>query len=343
MNLKLSRIMVLVFAIFCPIYILVVFFTFDFKLAWLPFDWGYNSQIVSISANWISPILFCISWLYFIFLTGKRLASTIQLMGETSSVISAHYIIFYGVCAIVMLVSFLIPLLTPIVGVLAFSSLIFTLLTSKVNWDDLDDKTKKFVKFFTFFVNIPMIFCTILVVPELIGFSVEMFMGFWNNYLEYLYFIMKGLGVALPIGNFWLLYRNAIGETEGRRNSSVKSNTDILLVEIVITAFLFLLEYYNINPEFVEILYYAGMVFWILSFIANFVQGRNAGKSSSNKLLQSPLSLIMFGVFWVATTIFGNDRFAFSDILRKIIVGGAAFVFIVVFFLVFIGHPDLDD
>ncbi|UYP47082.1 hypothetical protein NEF87_003367 [Candidatus Lokiarchaeum ossiferum] len=342
MNLKLSRILVLIFAIFCPIYILVVFFTFDFKLEWLPFDWGYNSQIVSISANWISPILFCISWLYFLFLTGKRLASTIQLMGETSSVISAHYIIFYGVCAIVMLVSFLIPLLTPIVGVLAFSSLVFTLLTSKVNWDDLDDKTKKFVKFFTFFVNIPMIFCSILVVPELIGFSVDFFLNFWNGGgLEYLYFIMKGLGVALPIGNFMLLYRNAVGESEGRRSSSVKSNTDILFVEIVITGFLFLLEFYNI--EFVQILYYGGMVFWILSFIANFVNSRNAGKSSSNKLLQSPLSLIMFAVFWVATTIFGNDRFAFSDILRKIIVGGAAFVFIFVFFLVFIGHPDLDD
>ena len=333
--------MVLVFAIFCPIYILVVFWRFTFNLEWLPFDWSDNSQIVFISANYIAPILFCISWLYFIFLTGKRLASTIQLMGETSSVISAHYIIFYGVCAIVMLVSFLIPLLTPIVGVLAFSSLIFTVLTSKVNWDDLDAKTKKTVKILTVFVNIPMIFCTILVVPELIGLSVEFFMGFWNNYLEYLYFIMKGLGVALPIGNFWLLYRNAIGEMEGRRQSTVKSNTDILFTEIAIAGFLFLLEVFDVG--FVEILYYAGMVFWILSFIANFVQSRSNKRSSNNKLLQSPLSLIMFAVFWVATTIFGNEKFAFSDVLRKIIVGGAAFVFIVVFFLVFIGHPDLDD
>ncbi len=342
MNTKLSRILVLLFAILTPIYILVVFFIFDFQLAWLPSDWGYNSQIVYISANWIAPIIFCIGWLYFLFLTGKRLSSTIELMGETSSSISAHYIIFYGICALVMLVSFLIPLFTPIVGILAFSSLIFTLLTSKVNWDDLDEKTKKFVKFFTFFVNIPIIFCSILVVPELIGFSVDIFLEFWNNYLEYLYYLMKGLGVALPIGNFWVLYRNAVSESDGSRRITAKSNTDIIFVEMVITAFLFLLEFYNI--EFVEILYYSGMVFWILSFIANFVQGRNAGNSaSSKKKSQSPLSLIMFGVFWVATTIFGNDRFAFSDVLRKIIVGGAAFVFAVVFLLVFIAHPDIED
>jgi hypothetical protein len=342
MDLKLSRLFVLLFGLFSPIYILVVFLGFTFELAWLPFDWSYNSKIISISANWVAPILYCIGWIYFMLLLSKRFASTIELMGETSSTISAHYIIFYGVCALVMLISFLIPLFTPIVGVLSFSSMVFSALTSKVAYNELDAKTQKFVKTVTFIVDIPIIFCTILVVPELIGFSVDLFLGFWQNWLDPLYFLMKGLGVALPIGNFWLLYRNAIGEMEGRRKTSTKSNTDILFTEIVITVFLFILEWNGI--DFVQVLYYGGFIFWVLSFIINFIQGRNSGSfGNKGKTPQNPLSLVMYGVFWIATTIFGSDRFDFSDTIRKLVVGGAAFVFIVVFLLVFIGHPDLDD
>ena len=76
-------------------FIITFLFKTNFELGWLPSDWGYNSQIIWSSANVVAPILYCGGWLYFNLLLAKRFASTIELMQKTSSMISAHYIIFY--------------------------------------------------------------------------------------------------------------------------------------------------------------------------------------------------------------------------------------------------------
>ncbi len=352
-KMKLSRILVMVIAIVIPIYILYLFlFSVDFDLNWLPSDWGYNSKIIWTSANIVAPILYCVGWLYFNFLLAKRFASTIDLMQETSSMISAHYIIFYGICALAMLFSFLIPILTPIVAILAFSSLAFKLLTSKSSWEDMDDKKKRIVKVFTFIVDIPVIFCTILVIPEIIGNSVQYFLSFMNVMIEPLYTSIRALGVALPIGNFILLYQNATqsGNVGKRLDTSGKKNLNIAMVEVLIASFYIFMEY-NLEPQssgyqFFQYLYYIGIIFWILSFISNFIQGKNT-RGTFNKdggvPPQSPLSLIMYGIFWVATMVFGNKTYITADWIRYLVVSVGAFIFIAVFLLIFIAHPDIED
>jgi len=276
-------------------------------------------------------------------LMGKRFASTIEIMGKTSSTISAHYIIFYGICALVMLLSFLLSFFTPIVGIFAYASLMFKLLTSKVAWDDLDDKTRKFVKTISIIAGIPVLLCAILVFPELIGLSIDFFLIFWQTWLERLYNIIRALGVALPVGNFMLLYRNAIDQVEGRQTGAKRSHFDILVIEFGITGLLIALMYWEI--AFVNVLLYVGLLFWILTFLFNFIQGRNVGKrgGTSGVPPQSSLSLLLFVVFWGATTIFGSGTFLFSDMVRYAVVGGAAFVFIIIFIMIFIGHPELED
>ena len=349
---KISRILVMAFGILVPIYILYLFlFQTEFELGWLPSDWDYNSQIIWYSANVVAPILYCIGWLYFNFLLAKRFASTIELMQETSSMISAHYIIFYGICALAMLISFLIPILTPIVAILAFSSLAFNLFTKNSNWDEFDDKKKRNIKILIFIVDIPVLFCTILVIPEIITISVSFFLAFMDIMIEPLYVAIRSLGVALPIGNFILLYQNATqSRNVGKRlDVSGKKNLNIAIVEILIVAFFIFMEY-NLIPEstgykFFQGLYYIGIIFWILSFIANTVQGRNK-KGTFNKEgvpPQSPLSLVMFGVFWVATMVFGNKSLVPADWIRYLVVSVGAFIFIAIFLLIFIGHPDIED
>lgn len=350
---KISRILVLAFGILVPIYILYLFlFRTEFELGWLPSDWDYNSQIIWYSANVVAPILYCVGWLYFNFLLAKRFASTIELMQETSSMISAHYIIFYGICAMAMLISFLIPILTPIIAILAFSSLAFNLSTKNSNWGDFDDKKKRMVKIFIFIVDIPVIFCTILVIPEVIGISVQFFLTFMELIIEHLYTAIRALGVALPIGNFILLYQNATqSRNVGKRlDVSGKKNLNIAMIEILVAAFFIFMEY-NLIPtstgyQFFQYLYYIGIVFWILSFFANTVQGKNK-KGTFNKdggvPPQSPLSLVMYGIFWVATMIFGNKNLDVENWLRYLMVSLGAFIFIVIFLLIFIGHPDIED
>ncbi len=350
---KISRILVLAFGLLVPVYILFLFlFQTEFELGWLPSDWGYNSKIIWTSANIVAPILYCVGWLYFNILLAKRFASTIELMQKTSSMISAHYIIFYGICALAMLVSFLIPILTPIVGILAFSSLAFNLSTKNSNWEDFEDKKKRMIKIFIFIVDIPVIFCTILVIPEVVSISVSYFLEFMKIMIEPLYVAIRSLGVALPIGNFILLYQNATqSRNVGKRlDLSGKKNLNIAMIEILIAAFFIFMEY-RLEPlstgyQFFQYLYYIGIIFWILSFFANSVQGRNT-RGTFNKdpgvPPQSPLSLVMYGIFWVATMVFGNKTLITADWIRYLVVSVGGFIFIVIFLLIFMGHPDIED
>lgn len=332
---KISRLLVLIFGIAVPIYILVTFLTFDFSLSWLPSDWSYNSKTVEITVNIVAPIFYCVSWLYFNFLLGDRIAKSLEIMRGTSEGISTHYIIFYGVNAVVLLLAFLIPIFTPIVGVLSFSSIVFKLLTSKTSWEDLDEKGKKVVKTISILAAIPIIFASIFVVPELITQSIEFSKTFWNVVVNPLFWLVKAYGVAIPIGNFINIYRRGVAEMEGRRYE--KSKIDIFFIELAITAFLFFLESQRV--EFVNILFYAGMAFWILTFITNL----RVGKNREGKRTENPIGLILNAIFWVAWFIFGNENLdpslAWVKLALTIL---SAVIFFSAFLLIFIGHPDLD-
>ncbi|MHA1562567.1 MAG: hypothetical protein ACTSPA_10625, partial [Promethearchaeota archaeon] len=197
---------------------------------------------------------------------------------------------------------------------------------------------------FIFIVDIPVIFCTILVIPEVVSISVSYFLEFMELMIEPLYVAIRSLGVALPIGNFILLYQNATqSRNVGKRlDVSGKKNLNIALLEIFIAAFFIYMEY-NLIPtstgyQFFQYLYYIGIIFWILSFFANTVQGRNK-KGTFNKEgvpPQSPLSLVMYGIFWVATMVFGNKTLVTADWIRYLVVSLGGFIFIV-------GHPDIED
>ena len=345
---KWTRLFVALFGLFVPIYILIIFLPIDntyiITLWWLPETWTVKGGFIDIMVTWVAPILFCGGWIYFMLLLGKRFAATIEKMMETSSNIGTHYLVFYGVCAIAMLISFLLPLFTPVVSVLSYSSIVFRGLTKRVTWNELDEKTQKFVKGITLLIDIPVVFCTILVLPDVILYSWEFFLSFWENLFDPLYYLMRALATALTIGNFIILYRMAVQQVENK--SSLDEHFDVILIEAVITGGLFFLAINEI--EFVRVLYYVGAFFWFLSFITNFITARRSNSviREKGKTAQSPLSLLLFAVFYLATTLFirvGTDSTPSEQTLGYILVFGAAFVFMVVFLIVFIAHPDLDD
>ncbi len=347
---KITRLLVVAFGLFVPIYILIIFLpirnTYEITLWWLNESWTTPGGFLDIMVKWVAPFLFCGGWIYFMLMFGKRLAATIEKMMQTSSNIAAHYLVFYGVCAIAMLISFLLPLFTPVVSVLSYSSVVFRGLTSRVIWKDLDDKTKKFVKTITILIDIPVIFCTILVLPDVIIYSWSFFKTFWQNLLDPLYYLMRALAAALTIGNFVILYKSAVNEVDRNKKATIKGNGGIIFTEILITGFLFLLAMYEI--PFVTLLYYVGAFFWFLSLIVNFVKGRRSKgvMGSRGGTPQNTLSLLLFAIFYVATTLFiqtGGESSPLSETLGYVIVFGAAFVFLVVFLVVFVTHPDLDD
>ncbi|MHA1521090.1 MAG: hypothetical protein ACTSRK_12980 [Promethearchaeota archaeon] len=333
---KITRVFVLVFGIFVPVYILITFLSFDFPLLWLPSDWGYNSKIVWSLVNIVAPIFYCISWLYFNFLLGDRFARSLEIMAGSSASISMHYIVFYGVNALVLLMAFLIPIFTPIIGVLAFSSMVFKLLTMKTSWDDMDGKKQKSVKIFSILAAIPVIFVSIFVVPDLISLSIEFSKDFWAFFVDPLFWLVKAYGVSIPIGNFINLYKKGVAEVDGKRYE--RDNISIFLIELTITGFLFFLESQGV--EFVTFLYYAGMIFWIISLLANF----KAGRSKEGKTVENPIGLVLNGIFWVAWFIFGKQHLdpslAWVKLALTIL---SAVIFFAYFVIIFISHPDLED
>jgi len=298
--LKASRIFVLIYTVVVPLFILITFLFFDFPLAWLPYDWSTNSKTVVILVNYVAPILYCIMWLYFNILLANRFSQTIEIMQGTSSSISAHYLIFYGVNALVIMFAFLSPVITPVVGVLSSASLMFTILTSKVSWEELDEKTRKFVKTVSILSGIPVLFVSILVAPDLMVLAIDFFKNIWVKTVDPLFWLMKAFGVAIPIGHFMNLYRQGVREAEGKQYT--QSRLGIYITELFITAFLYFLESQGV--EFVTYLYYVGVVFWVLSFIANV----KIGKTKEGKLIENPLGLILNLVFWIAWFVIGSDK-----------------------------------
>jgi hypothetical protein len=227
---------------------------------------------------------------------------------------------------------FLIPVITPIVAVLSFASMIFNLLTSRVDWDDLDGKTQRFVKAMAIVGTIPALFCAILIFPEAITLSVEMFQVFWATSITPLFFFIKALGIALSVGAFISLYKRGVEEYERQgQELTIKATPEIYLIEIGIVAFMLMLNYWQI--EFVNVLYIVGGVFVVLTFGFELIKGR----TSKGELIHNPLGLLLFVAFFLSTFLF--DKFEW---LQYILVIGSALIFGISFIIVFMGHPDLD-
>ena len=128
----LSRLFILVAIFAVPILIFLIFILTDFDL-WFTTDVRVSVAIAKV----LVPSVFAVSWLYFMSLFANRFSETIEAMGRTVGIIPLRLKIFYGVNAIFVLFIFVFPLITPVVSILSFASMVWQLTTyRKENWDD---------------------------------------------------------------------------------------------------------------------------------------------------------------------------------------------------------------
>jgi hypothetical protein len=301
---KFSRLAVLIFSLFVPIYILVTFWRIDYTLEWLPGDWE-TSNFIIVVVNYITPILFCVGWGYFMLAVGTRISDSIDVMVETSQVISPHYVLFYGVNAMAILIVFLIPFVTTIVAALSFASMVFTMLTSRVDWDDLDEQARKFVKRVTIICAIPVLLCSALVFYESLIYSIELLKLFWENWVDPMFIFVKALGVGLSIGNFIILYKNAIGEMEGKKTrGSFQEYFNIYLIDAAIIAFIIFLEVMQI--PLVNFIYYLSIPFILFTFVADYLHSKKMQEVTSFKdaVVENPIGHVLWLIFMVMSFLF---------------------------------------
>jgi len=204
-----SRLVVLISIILVPVAIFLIFNLVDFKL-WFSDDPALNFWILNI----LCPLVFSVSWLFFLILFANRFAATIEAMDRTVGVVPLRLRFFFGLNALFILFIFVFPIITPIISILSFASMAWRLTTSrKESWDD--SKVSFGTKLLMILFSLLPIFCTIVILPQYILLSIFLWENIWIPLLPIIFIISVCLCTALAIGSlFFLIANKGVSEYE---------------------------------------------------------------------------------------------------------------------------------
>jgi len=321
-----SRLIVLVSIVLVPIVIFFIYNYVDLNL-WYSNDLVLRIVIIKI----ICPLIFSISWLFFLILFVNRFANTLDNFDSTISVVPSRLKFFYGINAVYIMCIFIFPMITPIISILSFASMAWRLTTiRKEVWDE-DTKVSLITWITMALASIIPIFCAVSVIPEFFVLAYFLWDAIWIPLLPYLFSFSYALFTALAIGSFILLFYNAgISEYEQfwAEPSKKKNIWLIKILEILLFAFFLFLD---IGDYDVKIIFYiAGFIFIIITSFVNFIQGKSKVKGFKSHL---------FGYLIAAVFIGSNVLFSTSEISEFLRVWSlliSAILYIFVFFYTFI-------
>ncbi len=322
----LSRLIVLVVIIFVPIVIFLIYNLVDFNL------WFSNDQTLkTILIKFLCPIVFSVSWLFFLILFVNRLANTLDDFDKTISVVPSRLKFFYGINAVYILFIFIFPIITPIIAVLSFASFAWRLTTfRKKRWEE-DTKVSLITWIMIGVFAILPTFCGIIVLPEFLTLALFLWRVIWVPHLDILFTISYSLFTALAIGSFVLLFLNSgISEYEQLFEESSKKQRfwNVKILEIGLFGFFLFLDFGEYDV--INLFYIAGFVFIILTSIINFFQGKMKIVSFKSHLFGYIIAAIFIG----SNVIFSTTEI--SGFLRVWSLIISAVLYIIVFFYTFL-------
>jgi hypothetical protein len=346
MQIKVNRLLSLILCLIIPIIILVEFLSYNFTVWWFP-EGPWKEALL----QWIAPAVFTLSWIYMEVIFLKRVANSMDIMDETSSVIPMRYRFFYGLNAIFILLVYLIPIITPIISAFAFMSLVFRLITINRDWTT-NSTVHPSLKVITIIASFPSILISIMVVPELLELSNYLWTNYWEPLVEPLYNFSMSFATALTIGAFIILVRTGVSEYE----QSYGPNEDqsfvrgVAVLEVIITGFLILLQYYQL--AFIQVFNWIGFILSVFIWIVNTVKGRSKMQDFRSYFFGYLLTVLFLGtnLFFMggSTSDYSflgplASFFQNTVLLRNIIVLISGIAYLGVFILIFFGHPDLEE
>jgi len=321
-----SRLIILLSVILVPVAIFLIYNFVNFNL------WYSNDPVLKLLViKIICPLIFSISWLFFLILFINRFANTLDDFDRTVSVVPSRLKFFYGLNAVYILLIFIFPIITPVISILVFASMAWRLTTfRKKVWEE-DTKISLLTWIMMALASIIPIFCTVSVIPEFFVLAFFLWNVIWLPLLPYLFIISYSLFTALAIGSFILLFYNAgISEYEQFwADSSKKQNIwNIRILEIILFAFFLFLDFGDF--EVINLFYIVGFIFIIITSIINFFQGKAKVKGFKSHL---------FGYLIAAVFIGSNVLFSTSEISELLRVWSlliSAILYVIVFFYTFI-------
>ena len=327
----LSRLIVLVALILIPLSSLLIFIFVDFDL-WYTTDTNTIFWITKV----LCPLVFSLSWFFFIGLFLNRLALSFDSMDSTISIIPLRLKLFYGSIAIVVLFIFILPIITPIISIVSFMSIAWQL-SSRKKEDWSDSKTPFFIKFLMILAAIVPAFCTISIIHEYFSLSIFLSTKIWDPLTEHIYIWSYCLCTALAVGSLFVLLANkGVSEYESILVDK-KQKTKMWYVNIIeLGLFVFLLILAYNKLKIIDIFYTIGFILIIFVSIVNYF----AEKQKTGKYKSHILGYILAALFMGSNVlIFRVEGVEILSIISMIVLAG---VFIIVFISTFISLEETE-
>jgi len=327
-----SRLIVLLSIFLVPISIFIIFFFAPFQLAWI------DEQARFFLLKILIPLVFSISWMYFLFLFSNRTANSIDMMDKTIGVVPLRLKFFYGLNAIFILLIFIYPLITPVVSVLSFASLAWRLTTFRRDEWDSQSKTSRLTKITIIIAIILPIVCGIIIIPEMITLSLFLWSNIWVPLLDYIYIFSRTLCTALAFGSLIILFKRS-GVSEYEQFYMQQDDRSFLIGVKVFDIFLFLgfafLEWFQI--EIINFFYYAGFVIVCFVAFANLIKGKMEDRSFKSYILGYLIAIVFMG----SSLSYDIDPlFELGNTIKILSLLLSAIIFILILFITFLKLED---
>jgi hypothetical protein len=321
-----SRLIILLSIVLIPVAIFLIYNFTNFDL------WYSNDPILKmVVIKIICPLIFSISWLFFLILFINRFANTLDDFDSLISVVPSRLKFFYGINAVYIMFIFIFPLITPVVSILSYASMAwrFTTFRKKV-WEE-DTKVSKLTWIMMSLASIIPVFCAVSIIPEYFVLAATLWNLIWVPLLPSLFIISYSLFTALAIGSFILMFYNSgVSEYEQfwEESSEKQRFWNIKILEIFLFGFFLFLDYGNY--EVIDLFYLIGFIFIIITSIVNYIQGKTKIKSFKSHLFGYLIAAVFIG----SNVIFSTTEI--STFLRVWSLIISAILYIFVFFYTFL-------
>jgi hypothetical protein len=324
------RLIVLLAIVLVPLSIFLIFSLVDFNL-WYSNDASLNFVVVKV----LSPTVYSVSWLFFLILFANRFANTMESFDDKISVVPSRLKFFYGINAVYILFIFVFPIITPVISVLSFASFAWRLTTfRKESWEE-DTGISFFTKLIMVLAALIPIFCTVSIIPEFLELPLFLWNNIWLGLIDILFKISYSLFTALSLGSLIILVSNSgISEYEQLFSdpSQKKSFVNVKVLEVFLFGFFLFLDI-NEYP-IVELIYTAGLVIVIFTYLINLIRGRSKYGSFKSYFLGYLIAAVFIG----SNVILTSEEI--SEFLRFLSLMISAILYIFVLFYTFITLED---
>jgi hypothetical protein len=210
----------------------------------------------------------------------------------------------------------------------------FRTLTRRKEWDE-DEKVGTFTKVLVVLACIPGVLGAVMILPEMLDFSVFVWNEVWFPFTPLLYLVSISMATAFTFGSFISLL---LGWGD-RSERSVEQRLGTRMFEGFLFAAVFVMGYYR-TPVF-DVLLNFGLVLVIVLWLAQWLRGRQATVDFKSYFF----GYLMTALFLGTSFLFGSEDLSLAQIemWRSILLVATGALHIIIFIIIFIRLEDHDE